>query len=154
MCKAENVIHNLYRQHHTIEKFDVEVEEHKTPSSLQHLLHKPSLLGSILEKVVDTVCHFHYHTNTGIVETIYDIRTVKVHYGSMCYKKQKLADISMPPYIDLEKYLYIIRHLQDFFNDKKMTINHINDEYIYIYYNGECVNNMINNMIVFSLTHN
>lgn len=132
MCKANNVIHNFYTQHHTIDKFDVEVQERRRMSSQPQTYSKPII-------------------QTGIVDTIYDIRTVKIRYGSMYCKKQKLADICMPPYMDDEKYLLIIKELRKYFDCKKMSIITEYDNYVHLYCNGENVNTMINNMIVYYL---
>ena len=130
MCKAVNVIYNFYMQHHTIDKFDVEVREQKK-----------------VKKSEQTTIR------TGTVDTIYDIRTVKIRYASTSYKIQKMADVCLPPYIDVDKYMKIIDHLQDYFDKKSFSIMS-HDDYIYLYYKGELVNNMINNMIVYYLTNN
>lgn len=131
MCFAENVIHNLYSQHHSTSKFDEEVQEHLSAS-------RPHINRQ--------------NMTTGTVHTLYDIRTVKICYGLMNYKRQKLADISLPPYIDENIYLKIINIISEYLTDKTFSILPLDNGYIYMYYKQECVNTLINNLIIYHTT--
>lgn len=123
MCHAINVLHNTYVRHHTIYKYD---DEHVESV---HATHRP-------------------RTVKGRVHIIYDISTVQIHYGYMSYKTQKLADVSMSPYIPDDVLLRIIKDLETFFTDKTLEIVKLNEKFVYLYYNQECINTMINNMIM------
>ena len=133
MCHPRNVVHNLYNEKHSLYKFNTEVAE------------KNALTKEQIHKNVQNRTH-------GKIETIYDIRTVLVYYNMFNYKKHKLADICLPPYIEKDMYLLFIKNLQEYFEGKTLSIVKLNEEYIYLYYENECVNTMINNMIVYNIT--
>ena len=141
MCYSRNIKVNFHRQLHTLERFNVEVQEHKT-----------NLTAS---EVQNAKLKLHESVNSpsyGDIICIYDIRTILVQYNSLQCKRQKLADICLPPYINDDIYLMIIKYLREYFEKKVFKIVHLQDDYIYLYYEDECINTMINNMIVFHCT--
>ena len=53
----------------------------------------------------------------------------------------------MSPYINDKIYLEIIKKMQILFDNKKISILELDSEKVYLYYNNECINNKINNII-------
>ncbi len=126
MCKSVSytqLIHNFHCEPHTTEKF---TQNHNTP-----IISKKTTLA--------TVSH------------IYDIRTIRICAPSAS-KTTKIAEITMPPYISDDDYVYMIKYLQKYFTNKTFTVLEGVDDCIHMYYDGEYVNTMINNMIVFVMT--
>lgn len=81
------------------------------------------------------------------VSRIYDIHTIQI--SSKIYK---LADIHVPPYMSDANYIHIIKYLEKYFTDKTFTMLEEADDYVHLYYDGEYVNMMINNMIIHIMT--
>ena len=90
-----------------------------------------------------------HNIRRGTVTNIYDIRTIRIYYNIFDAKKQILADIIMPPYIPEDIYTSIIHDLVNFFTDKQLSIVALDNNYVYLYHNKECINTMINNIITY-----
>lgn len=88
------------------------------------------------------------------ITCIYDIRTIYIYYHIFDGKKQKLADVVMSPYIEKDIYITIIKFLAEFFTNKKFSIVSLDNDYVYLYYNQECINTMINNVILYHTSYN
>jgi hypothetical protein len=134
MCYAKNVRHNFHSQSHSLTRFDVEIQEHKKQSQK---FAKCDIHGCVSNPTY------------GIVKVIYDIRTLLIDYNTFNCKKYKMADICLPPYISDDIYLMLIKYLNEYFDKKGCKIVQLYDDYVYLYYEDECVNTMINNMIVY-----
>ena len=129
MCKARNIIHNFYRRGHSLFEF----KDAKTPTTSIETLQKNV-----------------HHSSKCSIHSIYDIQTLCISYTHCFeYKRQKLADIKMSPYMDEHSYLSVIEYLQSYFHNKTFTVVQLNADYIYLYYDGECVNTLINNIITY-----
>ena len=149
MCKIANVLHNLYHTQHGLHNFTTNAEHASHAPHTSHATHATHAThasqashapksSSLISKKIEH----------GQVRCIYDIQTVQISYKhSFDYRKQKLADINVSPYIDENFYLSIIDQMKQFFEDKLISVIHLDAEHVYLYYNGECINTMINNMI-------
>lgn len=131
MCRRSNpttILHNLYYKAHSLFQFN----------------HSLSLVSpEDLHTQVQSL-------STCTVHNIYDIETVQLHYKySLQYKKQKLADIQISPYMDEHSYLDIINYLESYFDGKTFSVVNLDADNIYLYYDGECVNTIMNNIVTY-----
>ena len=131
MCKAKNILHNLYSRPHNLFTFTDNKDK-----TVRHLHEKVQ------------------HILQCSVLAIYDIETIDICYtDSSKVKKQKLADIKMSPYMDEQSYVAIIENLESYFTGKIFSVVHLNETSIYLYHNSECVNTSINNILTYHDMH-
>lgn len=124
MCIHQYAIHNLYSKMHDISRFNC---VYLSPNNLKYN------------------CRHYYE---GTLMSFIDIETIFIRLNFICYKKVKLADINIPPYIEGKVYLDIIDYFEDMLKNKKVQIVTIEKDYIYMYYNKQSINTMINNYII------
>lgn len=124
MCfTSMNKLHNLYYFHHTLDRVqNTVVENRNIPNHV--LMH-------------------------GTIHTVYDLMTVKIRYDYGIYKKQTLADIVIPSYINERIYCKIIDDISNYMNNKRFTIMESSENVVHLYYENESVNVLINNMILY-----
>lgn len=124
MCHPpKNEFHTLYYAHHSLDRIEEDIRRHHLDGYKK-----------------------------GTVFSLYDLRTVRIRYDYGNYQKQRLADIIIPAYIHESKYHKIIQDLTRYFDNKEFSILQEDDDYVYLYHDGECVNTLINNLIVYYQT--
>lgn len=87
----------------------------------------------------------------GRVVEMYDIMNIKLRLSSYCYIQCKLANIIIPPFMDIISYKKAFQKVKRYIAKKCFDVRFSKENLVNLYYEDTYVNNVINNILIHHL---
>lgn len=103
---------------------------------------------NILKSIYDFICKI--FTKDVQIAKIYDMNSCEIRYNLLSYKRERIKEIIIPPYIKKNTLKKILYDINEIIKNKSFKIKRLKKGgSIYLYEDDSILNNEINNIITY-----